>query len=64
VVVAAAFFYTLDATESPEDYIEKMRQSVSGNFNFIRFNIEISAHRFTKREFKELSFFQSNQLIG
>jgi len=57
VVVAGAFFYTLTATESPEDYIEKIEAERERQFKFIRFNIESPLSDSQKREFKELSFY-------
>jgi len=59
VVVAAAFFYTLTATESPEDYIEKDRgRAWAAIYNLIRFNNRSPAHRFNKSEnLKSCSFF-------
>jgi uncharacterized protein len=57
LVVAGAFFYTLTATESPEDYIEKIEAERERQFKFIRFNIESPLTDSQKREFKELSFY-------
>jgi hypothetical protein len=57
-VVAAAFFYTLTATETPEDYIEKIEGERERQFKFIRFNIESPLTDTQKADFKKLSFYQ------
>lgn len=57
-VVAAAFFYTLTATETPEDYIEKIEGERERQFKFIRFNIDSPLTDTQKVDFKKLNFYQ------
>ncbi|MHA7130259.1 DUF1684 domain-containing protein [Algoriphagus namhaensis] len=57
LVVAAAVTYTLTATESPEDYIERIEDERERQFKFIRFNIDSPLTEEQKRSFQALSFY-------
>ncbi|RIW17063.1 DUF1684 domain-containing protein [Algoriphagus lacus] len=57
LVVLAAVAYTFTATESPEDYIEKIEKERERQFKFIRFNIESPLTEEQKRNFTKLTFF-------
>lgn len=53
----AAVVYTLTATETPEDYIEKVEAERERQFKFIRFNFESPLTDEQKQSFKKLSFY-------
>lgn len=57
LVVVAAVAYTFTATESPEDYIEKIEKERERQFKFIRFNIESPLTEEQKRSFTKLTFY-------
>lgn len=57
LVVMAAVAYTFTATESPEDYIEKIEKERERQFKFIRFNIESPLTEEQKRSFTKLTFY-------
>ncbi|MEP1258801.1 DUF1684 domain-containing protein [Algoriphagus sp.] len=57
VVVLAAVVYTLTATESPEDYIEKIEAERERQFKFIRFNFESPLTDEQKASLKKLNFY-------
>lgn len=56
-VVIAAVTYTLTATETPEDYIERIEDERERQFKFIRFNVDSPLSEEQKRAFKTLSFY-------
>ena len=56
-VVIAAVTYTLTATESPEDYIERIEDERERQYKFIRFNIDSPLSDEQKRNFKSLNFY-------
>ena len=57
LVVVAAVAYTFTATESPEDYLEKIEKERERQFKFIRFNIDSPLTEEQKRSFTKLTFF-------
>lgn len=57
LVVLAAVAYTFTATESPEDYIEKIEKERERQFKFIRFNVESPLTEEQKRSFTKLTFY-------
>lgn len=57
VVVIAAVTYTLTATESPEDYIERIEDERERQYKFIRFNVDSPLSDEQKRNFKSLNFY-------
>lgn len=57
LVVVAAVAYTFMATESPEDYIEKIEKERERQFKFIRFNIDSPLTEEQKRSFTKLIFY-------
>jgi uncharacterized protein len=60
LVVLVAVAYTFTATESPEDYIEKIEKERERQFKFIRFNIESPLTEEQKRSFTKLTFYEIN----
>lgn len=57
LVVVAAVAYTFTATESPEDYLEKIEKERERQFKFIRFNIDSPLTEEQKRSFTKLTFY-------
>lgn len=56
-VILIAVAYTFTATESPEDYIEKIEAERERQFKFIRFNVDSPLTEEQKAGFKKLSFY-------
>lgn len=57
MVVLAAVGYMFTASETPEDYIEKIEKERERQYKFIRFNIESPLTEEQKRTFTELTFY-------
>jgi uncharacterized protein (DUF1684 family) len=57
LVVFAAVGYMFTASETPEDYIEKIEKERERQYKFIRFNIESPLTEEQKRTFTELTFY-------
>jgi uncharacterized protein len=60
LVVAAAVTYMFTASESPEDYIEKIEKERERQFKYIRFNSESPLTDEQKANFTSLTFYEIN----
>ena len=58
VVVAVGYMFT--ATESPEDYLEKIEKERERQFKFIRFNVDSPLTDEQKAGFTSLTFYEVN----